>query len=248
MDKSIEVLNLHCSECSRILCRRGQAVRLVAEPNTHLFSTDYVTDFVEEISPEPYKISTCNCMIKDLACKFCKKKTGYHVHTACTYCIGSENNGHYWLFSAEGVRPEPQFSKNGQKVLWSTLHLFEKDTIVLKNQENDKFLCPICYELLEVATILKCGHTFFRVCIVREIDVRKHCPLCRTQVNHTQAFPNLLVRDLVNNLEIHCKYGCKKEGNCWAVDGNGCLEIILYKDRAAHEQICNFEEKKKLNS
>lgn len=48
---------------------------------------------------DPFKISACDCSIRDIACKLCSTNVGYHIVDACRECLNSENNGHYWMFN-----------------------------------------------------------------------------------------------------------------------------------------------------
>ena len=46
---------------------------------------------------------------------------------------------------------------------------------------DDDNICPICYENIENKTILKCGHQFCLICIIKSCKDKFHyeCSLCR---------------------------------------------------------------------
>eukprot|EP01124_Arcella_intermedia_P020290 TRINITY_DN2777_c0_g1_i1.p1 TRINITY_DN2777_c0_g1~~TRINITY_DN2777_c0_g1_i1.p1 ORF type:complete len:306 (+),score=56.69 TRINITY_DN2777_c0_g1_i1:44-919(+) len=245
-DSSFIVYDVHCANCSRILCSRGQTVLLIADYNTRLYSTDDVNSFVEEVN-SPYKISTCECMIRDFGCKYCHKKVGYHVVKACYICLNSNNNGHYWMFNDSSVTTSPRKNEKGELITWGMLSSFEKEPTLLVNSEDEDYLCPICYEVFGDPTKLKCGHTFCKSCILRAIDLHKHCPLCRNPSQYEDISPNEEYSKKIEKIEIYCRYGCVKDTKVagWTRATNKCNQIILYKDREQHEQACVHKDHKK---
>jgi len=171
---------------------------------------------------------------------------GYHVIGACYGCLSADNNGHYWMFHGSGVRAEPKKTEKGEYITWKMLSQFENEPTLLVHPANEAYLCAICYEILNEPMMIKCGHTFCKVCIFREIDVRKRCPLCRTAVSFEHASPNIAVLSTVENIEIYCRYGCKKDSSCagmWVPDPHGCTQIIRHKERLLHEKDCKFKNK-----
>jgi hypothetical protein len=48
----------------------------------------------------------------------------------------------------------------------------------------------------------------------------------------------------IQDLNIHCKYGCKLVGSNWEVDPDGCPEILVKKFRNEHEALCKFNQVK----
>ena len=64
IDEDEAVFDLSCSSCSRLLCQRGQRVRLVADSSVSLFSTDFTPCDVEEgLQLRPH--GTCQCQVRD---------------------------------------------------------------------------------------------------------------------------------------------------------------------------------------
>jgi len=165
---------------------------------------------------------------------------------ACFQCVYEENNGHYWMFHNNGVRANPKKTENGEYITWKMLSKFEKEPTLLVDPANEDYLCSICYEILNEPTLLKCGHTFCKACIYREIDIHQRCPLCRFSVNSfEQTSPNTAISNSVESIEIYCRFGCKKDSSSagmWVRDPGGCNEIVRYKDRESHEKGCKFKK------
>ncbi|XP_021939679.1 E3 ubiquitin-protein ligase rnf8-like isoform X2 [Zootermopsis nevadensis] len=64
-----------------------------------------------------------------------------------------------------------------------------------------EFQCSICRELLVMATILNCGHTCCRSCIVKWMEEKNNCPICRTSI--TSQFRSSVMDNIINSwLEI----------------------------------------------
>jgi len=51
----------------------------------------------------PYKIATCRCRVRNIACTACRKVVGYHVVRPCRSCLSGGTNGHYWMLESDGV-------------------------------------------------------------------------------------------------------------------------------------------------
>ena len=63
----------------------------MAKPDIKLYSTDLVTRFIIESNTQ-YTFEHCNCQIKDVLCKSCSNKVGYHVVAPCQQCLNGNNN------------------------------------------------------------------------------------------------------------------------------------------------------------
>ncbi|XP_021917544.1 E3 ubiquitin-protein ligase rnf8-like isoform X2 [Zootermopsis nevadensis] len=67
--------------------------------------------------------------------------------------------------------------------------------------------CSICSELFVIATTLNCTHTFCHSCIVKWMEKKKNCPVCRTCItsqNRSIAMDNFIDR-MVENLSVEMK-------------------------------------------
>ena len=102
------VCEIYCKLCSSVLSRRGMQACLLADQETLLFSTDDAP--TEKVSPtdEPYRTAACDCLIENIACHTCGGIVGYHVVKACSTCLSSSHNGHFWMFHGSDVRATPR--------------------------------------------------------------------------------------------------------------------------------------------
>eukprot|EP00927_Polykrikos_kofoidii_P079941 TRINITY_DN76795_c0_g1_i1.p1 TRINITY_DN76795_c0_g1~~TRINITY_DN76795_c0_g1_i1.p1 ORF type:complete len:311 (+),score=59.76 TRINITY_DN76795_c0_g1_i1:67-999(+) len=114
-----DVLNLHCVDCSQLLCTRGMEVILVSDASKKLFSTDFWPVCVTESSVE-HQHECCKCCIRDVACGHCSRVVGYHVIQPCESCSKHGHNEHYWLMWGDNVRAEPRHGADGQPLKWTT--------------------------------------------------------------------------------------------------------------------------------
>jgi hypothetical protein len=55
-------------------------------------------------------------------------------------------------------------------------------------------------------------------------------------------FPNLIIKNLIDEQNIYCQYGIKKGSGVavWIRDETGCPEVIKFKNREGHYKVCGF--------
>lgn len=75
---------------------------LLADVKVELYSTD-IPPTSCALLHEDRQTQGCNCRIRDAACTGCGCVLGYHVSQPCERCLEARNNGHFWMFYAEGV-------------------------------------------------------------------------------------------------------------------------------------------------
>ena len=59
-------------------------------------------------------------------------------------------------------------------------------------------------------------------------------------MNQRDLAPNLLAKTLVEELEVHCTYGCTFTDEGWVLNDEGCPETIKFGLRKAHQRACEF--------
>lgn len=86
------------------------------------------------------------------------------------------------------------------------------------------FECPVCFDYV-LPPILQCqnGHLVCQAC--RQMITS--CPTCRIQI--TSNIRNLQMEKLASTILFPCKYS-----------NYGCVTHLLFKDKAAHEESCNY--------
>ncbi|KAJ3185359.1 Protein fam72a [Gaertneriomyces sp. JEL0708] len=120
------VCELACRHCSSNVCRRGMRAILLADMNIELFSTDIPPNGVQLVNDD-YHTRNCQCKIRDTACLGCGNIIGYHVTQPCEPCMDACNNGHFWMFHAEGVIGSERVDLSGKRLLWASLARAEVD-------------------------------------------------------------------------------------------------------------------------
>ncbi|KAI9202676.1 FAM72 protein-domain-containing protein [Polychytrium aggregatum] len=121
------VCKLYCNHCATLMCKRGMKAILLGNTKVELFSTDTPPRGVQLIHLD-YTTRNCLCRIRDAACLGCGNVVGYHVTQPCEKCLEACNNGHFWMFHAEGVHSEDRMDQNGRQLLrWESLPRSEED-------------------------------------------------------------------------------------------------------------------------
>lgn len=64
-------------------------------------------------------------------------------------------------------------------------------------EEPESCVCSICQDVFVEPVSLPCGHSFDRRCLLRHLDLRSDCPLCRKAVPVPLPEINYAFRDLV---------------------------------------------------
>ncbi|KAI4319877.1 hypothetical protein MLD38_033423 [Melastoma candidum] len=61
-------------------------------------------------------------------------------------------------------------------------------------------LCPICMQIINVAFLTLCGHSFCYMCIVTHLRNKKDCPCCGHFLTSSQIFPNFMLDKLLKKM------------------------------------------------
>ena len=96
---------------------------------------------------------------------------------------------------------------------------------------NRNFLCLICFNVLREPVLCpRNHHCFCRSCITKHLENSRRCPTCADELTvETLAEPQRMVKDILNELNIHCIY----------ID-RGCQEILQLQYLDNHEATCGF--------
>ena len=96
---------------------------------------------------------------------------------------------------------------------------------------NRNFLCLICFNVLKDPVLCpRNQHCFCRACITKHLENSRKCPTCADELTEeTLAEPNRMVKDYLNELNIHCAY-----------NNRGCEEIVQLQHLDNHEATCGF--------
>ena len=96
---------------------------------------------------------------------------------------------------------------------------------------NQNFLCLICFNVLREPVLCpRNHHCFCRSCITKHLENSRRCPTCADELTvETLAEPQRMVKDILNELNIHCIY-----------INRGCQEILQLQYLERHEATCGF--------
>ena len=199
-EEPTKVYNLKCAECSALLSQRGRKTFLVSDTSSIIYAADFATLNLME-SEDLTVFPKCKCQIRNVSCKNCEKSVGYHVLYPCDDCTSDNYLPFFWLFYPDKLKEEINELYN-----WENIPGVPEphDIVDPLNIVPDYLFCGICFNLMEEASILKCGHTFCKICITRVIDLSKKCPFDKITVTGEMVFPNFFARDVINDVVIKC--------------------------------------------
>ena len=96
---------------------------------------------------------------------------------------------------------------------------------------NRNFLCLICRNVLKDPVLCpRNQHCFCRGCITKHLENSQRCPTCNDELTEeTLTEPPKMVKDMINELNIHCFY-----------HNRGCQEILQLQHLDSHEATCGY--------
>lgn len=124
------VYALNCRYCQSHVCNRSMRAILLADTKVELYSTDIPPSRTVGLVDGDRQTQGCRCRIRDTACKHCGCVLGYHVSQPCERCLDARNNGHFWMFYAEGV----ECAERKRNATMITACGDEKDNLLYWNQ------------------------------------------------------------------------------------------------------------------
>ena len=96
---------------------------------------------------------------------------------------------------------------------------------------SQNFICSMCFNVLRDPVLCpRNHHCFCRGCITKHLENSQRCPTCADELTvETLAEPQRMVKDILNELKIHCVYKSR-----------GCQEILQLQHIDQHEATCGF--------
>ena len=145
-----------------------------------------------------------------------------------------------------------------------TSHIQGYDEERFATTVNQNFLCLICFNVVREPVLCpRNHHCFCRSCITKHFENSRRCPTCADELTvETLAEPQRMVKDILNELNIHCIYinrGCQEiqqlqhlerhEATCGFTPGvctnQGCGATLNQRDLIRHEsEVCEFRKLK----
>ena len=111
----------------------------------------------------------------------------------------------------------------------SLIQGYNEERFVTKVNRN--FLCSICRNVLKDPVLCpRNQHCFCRGCFTKYFENSQRCPTCNDELTEeTLTEPPKMVKDLINELNIHCVH-----------HNRGCQEILQLQHLDSHEATCGF--------
>lgn len=81
----------------------------------------------------------------------------------------------------------------------------EEGRFALARSAIDACVCPICLDVMVLAVITKCGHSFCKACLQQCLQSSQRCPECRALVH--DIMDNYCLRKIIDRRERGCE-GC----------------------------------------
>jgi len=112
-----------------------------------------------------------------------------HTPTSISGSKGSQNN----LNTSGGSKKKADIFP---------LMKFKKRPISGVLNQDSELSCPICFEIISVAHVTKCGHSFCQNCISKALESMHRCPKCNTPCNLAKdVFPNFTLNQIIEKFK-----------------------------------------------
>lgn len=85
------------------------------------------------------------------------------------------------------------------------------DQLVNPGSVSETLRCAICTEVYDDPVFCSgrpCQHVFCRACIEQALEQSSRCPTCRAPVKRARLQPHWVMRNLLDELLVHCMAGC----------------------------------------
>ncbi|KAK3238447.1 hypothetical protein CYMTET_51543 [Cymbomonas tetramitiformis] len=138
----------------------------------------------------------------------------------------------------KSTRPDTTVKRKADNVHMDVDEAGKVTVFLFANPPSQELRCMICLELFKDPVITPLGHSFCRDCISRHLSNSDRCPVTRRPLTTKDLRPNLMANTLVDELEVHCTYGCQFADNGWELDEDGCTETTTFGLRKAHQKVC----------
>ncbi len=87
------------------------------------------------------------------------------------------------------------------------------------------FECPLCLCVFNNPISCPNGHTFCSHCLDRCLRSSTHCPYCREQISYSNLSRNLIVRNIIDGLDVCCPH------SVLATLGDSCQDTCKWTGR-----------------
>jgi len=165
-----------------------------------------------------------------------------------SYTAAVSYNDHLYIFggkSNSGLKNsffKYSSTRNVWKIVWSTSELERTIAnslpVVPFGPVPDELICPVHNDILIEPVELECKHSFCTSCILN----KEVCFTCLKPLNMEEITASFDLCENLQNLKIHCAYGCKLVENKWVVDPTGCPEMLIKRFRSEHERVCKYNK------
>ncbi|XP_008316382.1 putative E3 ubiquitin-protein ligase DTX3 [Cynoglossus semilaevis] len=152
-------------------------------------------------------------------CRCARKEMRKRVLLPCTGAPDANEEGSMLQSQPPQPRRSQRFRKPADEEACAVLHeaAQKKDLesgLASRSEGQDNSTCSVCMgDIVERATLEKCGHSFCRTCLDQAFKVKKACPMCRLvygqMIGNQPAYGTMVVeRDPDLEIPGHEGYGC----------------------------------------
>ncbi|XP_061102648.1 E3 ubiquitin-protein ligase TRIM35-like [Conger conger] len=114
---------------------------------------------------------------------------------------------------------------------------------------EDDLCCAVCCDIFKEPVVLKCSHSFCRVCLQQCLREKRECPICKRKASMNDPLLNLALRSIVESYlkqKTDGETADKTEANC-SLHGEKLL-LFCEKDEEPLCVICHTSKKHRNHS
>ncbi|XP_026074824.1 tripartite motif-containing protein 35-like [Carassius auratus] len=110
---------------------------------------------------------------------------------------------------------------------------------------EDELSCPICFEIFTDPVVLKCSHSFCRLCLQQfwnKKATKKKCPVCRMKCSLTEPTVSLTLKNVCDAIAQEQKGQASATAGSYSANGTSKPEALCATHGEGLKLFCQYDE------
>lgn len=110
---------------------------------------------------------------------------------------------------------------------------------------EDELSCPVCCEIFTDPVVLKCSHSFCRLCLQafwNKKATKRECPVCRRKCSLTEPTVSLALKNVCDAIAQEKKGQASARAGSYSANGTSKPEAVCATHREGLKLFCQYDE------